>query len=105
VLTIRIRSSNSRRTLPTSRSAIAFARGARTRDLEHIRANRREYGVERRGEPGVAVPDQEPGIVPGVFQVHRQVPGLLSQPLPGRVRGHAEDADPADGVFDGEECI
>jgi len=74
------------------------------RDRDHVRADRGEHGVERRGESGVAVPDQEPGTVPGVFQVDRQVAGLLSQPRPGRVCGHAEDANPAGGVFDGEEC-
>jgi hypothetical protein len=38
------------------------------RDLDHVRADRGEHGVERRGEPGVAVPDQEPGTAPGIFR-------------------------------------
>ena len=41
----------------------------------------------------------------GVLQVHDQVPGGLGHPGGGRVRGGAEDADPAGGVLDDGEDV
>ena len=43
-----------------------------------------EHGVERRGELGIAVPDQEPEPVGVFIQVHEQVPGGSWPPPPCR---------------------
>ena len=64
-----------------------------------------EYGVERRGELGVAVPDEEPELVADVVEIHDQVARQLGQPRSGRVSGDAEDVHPAGDVFDDEERI
>jgi hypothetical protein len=63
------RSVHSRWALATHRSAIAFARGART-GVRMIRADRGEHRVERVGELRVAVPDQEPDRVGTVLPLH-----------------------------------
>jgi hypothetical protein len=102
---MRVRSRSSRRMLPTNRSAIAFARGARTGSLDHLDACAGEDGVERGGEFGVAVADEESEGRAGVIQVHGQVAGQLGQPGCGRVRGDSEDVDLAGGVFDDEERV
>ena len=42
---------------------------------------RSEYRVERCGELGVPVPDQELQAVSPVFKIHQQVTSLLGHPL------------------------
>jgi hypothetical protein len=64
-----------------------------------------EHGVERGGEFGVAVADQEPEASAGRVEVDEQVAGLLGQPGAGGVGGDAEDVYPAGGVLDDEERI
>jgi hypothetical protein len=91
--------------LPTNRSAIAFARGAWSGGFDHLDAGAGEDGVERRGELGVPISDQEPEVLAGFVQVHCEVAGQLSQPGAGRVGGDAEDVDLAGGVFDDEERV
>ena len=44
-------------------------------------ADRGEHRVERRGELGVPVPDQELEAVRVILEVHQQVAGLLGHPL------------------------
>ncbi len=56
-LTISIRSSNSRRTVPIQRSAIAFAWRAH-RHAQDANTLAGEDGIENAGELGVAVADQ-----------------------------------------------
>ena len=90
---------------PTKRSAIALARGARTGVLMMRTSIGGEDGVERGGELGVAVADQEPEAAAGVVEVHEQVAGLLGQPGAGGMRGDAEDVHPAGGVLDDEERV
>ena len=46
---------------------------------------RGEDGVERGGELGVAVADEEPKATPGVVEVHEEIAGLLGQPGSGGV--------------------
>jgi hypothetical protein len=65
--------------LPTNRSAIAFARGARTESC-HLDPGTGENGVKH----GVSVADEESGR---------------------RAGGDPEDVDLAGGVFDDEERI
>jgi len=59
-----------------------------------------EDGVERGGEAGVPVVQDELCPCPGVFQVHEQVPGLLHYPRLDRMLGGSEDPDAAGAVFD-----
>jgi hypothetical protein len=104
-LTMRIRSSNSRRRLPTNRSAMAFARGAR-------------IGVARTSTPAASntASKTQPNLpswsrirnrerLAGVLDVHEHVARELSQPLTRRVCGQPEDPDPAVGVLDDEEPV
>ena len=98
---IRIRSSSSRRTVPTKRSAIAFARGARTGVFDDSYVDGGEDGVEGRGELGVPVADEEPKAAVGVVEVHEQVAGQCT----GGVGGDAQDVYLAGGVLDDEERV
>jgi hypothetical protein len=65
--------------LPTKRSAMALARGARTgvwmmrTSMAVNTASKAAVNVERGGELGVAVPDEEPEAPAGVVEVHEQV--------------------------------
>jgi hypothetical protein len=61
--------------LPTKRSAIALARGART-GVRSADVGGGEDGVEGGDELGVAIPDQKPELAPGVVEVHEQAAGL-----------------------------
>ena len=91
--------------VPTKRSAIALARGARTGVLMILDVDGGEDGVEGGGELGVAVADQEPEASTGVVEVHEQVAGLLGEPGSGGVGGDAEDVHAAGGVLDDEERV
>ena len=64
-----------------------------------------EDRVERGGELGVAIADEEPESLPGVVEVHGEVARQLGQPRASRVRGDAEDVDAAGGVLDDEERV
>jgi hypothetical protein len=64
-----------------------------------------ENGVERGGELGVVVPEEEPEAAAPVVEVHDQVAGLLGQPGAGGLGGDAEQVDPAGGVLDDEERV
>ena len=64
-----------------------------------------EHRVERGGELGVAIADQESEAAPGVVEVHEQVAGQLGQPGAGGVGGDSKDVHPAGGVLDDEERI
>ena len=55
------------------------------RGLDDPHAGRGEYRVERRGELGVPVTDQEFEAVSVALEVHQQVTGLLGHPLTRRV--------------------
>jgi hypothetical protein len=68
-------------------------------------ADRGEYGVERGGGLGVAVPDQEPVPAPGVVEIHAEVSCLLGQPGSGGVGSDPEDVHAACGVLDDEEDV
>ena len=67
-----------------------------------IRADRGEHGVERRGELGIPVPDQELEAISLALEVHQQVTGLLGHPLAGGVGGYPGQVDAA-GAVSGEE--
>src|SRR4051794_38782076 len=102
---IRRRSSGSRRTVPTKRSAIAFRPWRAPRRLDDPHADGGEHGVQGGGELVVAIADQESEAPVEVVEVHEQVARPLGQPRSGRVRGDAQDVYPAAGVFDDEERV
>src|SRR5262249_30626415 len=58
-------------------------------DLDCLNADRGEYRVERGGELGVAVADQEAESIDVVGEVHQQVAPTLAHPGTGRVGGNA----------------
>jgi hypothetical protein len=91
--------------LPTTRSAIALARGARmgVRMMRDVDCG--EDGVEGSGELGVAVADEEPKATTGIVEVDEEIAGLLGQPGCGGVGGDAKDVHVAGGVLDDEEDI
>jgi hypothetical protein len=64
-----------------------------------------EYGVERRGEPGVAVTQQEFDRPDPVGEVHDQVAGGLGGPSAGRVRGDPGEVGAAGAVLDHDQGI
>jgi len=64
-----------------------------------------ENDVEQGGELPVAIADQEPRAGTCVFEVHDEVLRGLGDPRCGRVRGGAQDADPAAAVFDDREYV
>jgi hypothetical protein len=64
-----------------------------------------EDGVEQGRVLAVPVADQIFNLAAGVFEVHGQVPGCLGHPGCCRVRGDAEDPDPAGGVLDDRQDI
>jgi hypothetical protein len=55
--------------------------------------------IERGGEAGVPVMQDELHPRPGILQVHERVPGLLDHPRLDRVLGGSEDAYPAGAVL------
>jgi hypothetical protein len=61
--------------------------------------------VERAGELGVTVAEQEPGARLAVLQLPGQVASLLGHPLAGRVEGAAGEVDAAAGELDEEEDV
>jgi hypothetical protein len=75
------------------------------RRLDDPDIDRGEHGIEGGGELGVAVADEEPEPPMGLVEVDEQVAGLLGEPLPGPVRGDAQDMDAQGGVLDDEERV
>jgi hypothetical protein len=90
--------------LPTKRSAIPLARGARTGDLT-IRTSMPVNTVSNAAVNLASRPDEESEAAPGVVEIHDEVAGLLGQPGAGRVGGDAEDVYAAGGVLDDEERV
>jgi hypothetical protein len=86
-----------------------FADRVRARRLDRRgddpRAGRSEYGVERVGVLGIAVPDQELQAAGLFAEVHERVPGLLDRPGGGRVGGDAGQVDAATVVLDDEQHV
>jgi hypothetical protein len=66
-------------------------------------ALRGEDGIEGVSELRVPVTDEELEPPDAVCQIHEHLPGLLSCPLPGRVRRHTHHLHPAGGRLDHEQ--
>ncbi len=75
------------------------------RDLHGVDPRAGQGGVERRGELGGAVSDEEAELLGVVVEVQQQVAGLLRGPGSGRVAGRSEDVHVAAVDFQGEEHI
>ena len=58
-----------------------------------------EYGIERRGELRIAVPEEELEPVGLVFEIHQCIAGHQHRPQSGGVGGSAQDPDPPAGVL------
>ena len=95
---------HSRRTLPTQRSAIAFARRA-DRGLDDARTGRGEHLVEDAGEFGIPVADEELDGLAALTQVHEQISCLLGGPGSGWAGRGAHDVDGPGGVLDEEQDV
>ena len=85
--------------VPTHRSAIAFARGARTGGAQDADALTGEHGIEGVGEFAVSISDQEHELGRAITEVHHEVARLLRNPASIRVRGDAQEVDAAGGVL------
>jgi hypothetical protein len=75
---ISIRSSSSRRTVPTHRSENAFARGARS-GVRRIRMPWEPKIASKVAASFASRSDQEADLPDAVCQVHEEVPGLLGE--------------------------
>src|SRR5919198_6483000 len=102
---IRIRSRHSRRTLPTQRSACAFARGAANRRTDNLDPFRAEDLVEAGSELAVAVADQEARLLLLIGDRHDQVARLLRDPGAVRISGHAGQMHATTLELDEEEHV
>jgi hypothetical protein len=100
-----IRSSTSRRTVPTHRSASAFARGAPHRRAQHLDPLSGNDRIERAGELGSTIPQHKPEPTDTLLKAHHQIPGLLGHPLPHRMRPHPEHLDPAGRYLDRDQHL
>jgi len=89
------RSRHSRRTLPTQRSACAFAFRRLYGCADHGDPFALEDMVEAAAELGVAIVDQQAQRLPAIVDRHQQVARLLGCPGTGRVRGAGDELDPA----------
>ncbi|WP_246147723.1 hypothetical protein [Nonomuraea turkmeniaca] len=64
-----------------------------------------QHSVEGRGELGIPVTYQEPGHATGFLQLHDEIAAELGDPLPCRVRGHAENPNAAGGVLNDRQHL
>jgi hypothetical protein len=75
------------------------------RDLDHGDAFGAEDGVERGGELGVPIADQEAEGADLITEVHQQGAGNLGGPGGGGVNGHAEEMHPAGADLHDEQHV
>ena len=73
------------------------------RCAQHPSAGASEDGVEARDELCVSVSEEELDLDTLVFWVAGEVPRLLGDPGPVRMRGHRRDPNPSAPEFDEEE--
>ena len=98
-------SRHSRRTVPTNRSAYAFARGAWIGVLTirmPVEVNTASNAIVNLASRSRI---KNRNFHDPVLQVHQQVPGLLGNPVTGRVRRHTQDVHPAGVDLDHEEDV
>jgi hypothetical protein len=75
------------------------------RRLDDSRLGRGEHCVERCGELGIPVPDQELEAVSLIVEMHQHVAGLLGHPVTSRVSGDPGQVHAAGAVLDEEQHI
>jgi hypothetical protein len=88
---------------PAFRDRVRTRRPDRASDDPH--ADRGEHRVERPGELGVPVPDQELETVSVILEAHQQVTGLLRHPRARGMGGDPGQVHAAGGVLDEEQHI
>jgi Helix-turn-helix of DDE superfamily endonuclease len=88
---------------PPLRDRVHSGRPDRGPDDPH--ADRSEHGVERSGELGVPVTDQELEVVSAALEVHQEVAGLLSHPLTCGVGGDPGQVHAPGAVLDEEQDV
>jgi len=95
--------------LPADCPHPAFRVGVRARRPERrahdAHALRAEHTIERGGELGVAIAEEQLRFDAPLLQLPDDVPGLLRHPGGGRLRGAARDEDAARVHFDEEEDV
>jgi hypothetical protein len=74
--------------------------GCPRRSLHDCYALTGEDIIERGGELGVVIPDEDPEGADPAGEVHDQATGLLGCPCPVRVPGYPEDVHPPGVVLD-----
>jgi hypothetical protein len=89
---------------PALRDCVRPGRPDRSPD-DPPRADRGEHGVERSGELGVPVMDQELEAVSAALEVHQEVTGLLGHPLPRRMGGDPGQVHAPGPMLDEEQHI
>jgi hypothetical protein len=75
------------------------------RRAQHLDALGGKHRIERGGELGIPIPDQEPEPPDAVVKTHEQVAGLLGHPRPGWMGCHTEHVDPAGGHLEHEQHL
>ncbi len=73
--------------------------------LDGPHADRGEHRIERCGELGIPVMDEELEAASLVLEVHEQVAGLLGHPLAGGVGGYPGQVHAAGAVLDEEQHV
>jgi hypothetical protein len=73
--------------------------------LDHVEAFPGEHGVEDGREFAVPVVQQEPQPGRPLVELHQHVSCLLGNPCAGRMRGDADDMDPAGGELYEEQHV
>jgi hypothetical protein len=91
--------------VPTKRSAIALARGARAGVGMILTSRAVKAASTAAGELGVVVADEESEAPPGVLKIHAEVAGQAGRPGACGVGGDAQEVHLAGGVLDGEEHV
>lgn len=89
----------------TQRSANALALGEHTGVLMGPDTDRDEHGVEAGGELGVAVAQEEPEALAGLFEVGGEVAGDLGDPGLVGVGSDTEQVNDAPFDLDNEEYV
>jgi hypothetical protein len=98
-------SRHSRRTVPTQRFGDGVGVGRPNRRADDLDTSRAPDIVERPGELGVPVADQEPEHGGTVTQVQEEIAGLLGHPRAARVGRDTGQVHPSAVEFDHEQHI
>ena len=96
---------HSLRSVPTNRSANAFARGDRTGVLMTLMPSVRNTSLKLKVNFVSQSPDEELGCSGALAKIRGEVASLLDDPLPRRVGGDASQVDPSSVDLDEEQHV